>query len=222
MAGVQIRCQKGRIHANMIQTLLERFANYTSFDDLTDSINMIYRDADNDPQLKGWFKEMDQFIRKCLQEQGYIMEENSTQQWNQLYDRGEYLLRNRYRDHTDRIADEIKFLANEFDNDRQNKEFAETCNKFFNDLGKDENGKAKFKTHLGKDVANVIIPGCAKRIRYMPIPRLEYRDPKMELIIENLVIESDNLMPNLLNIEHGMCFLLTAPPKSFLVSSLAA
>lgn len=57
-----------------LKTLLERFANSTSFDDLFDAINQIYRDADADPELKRFFKESDRFIRKCLQQQGYILQ----------------------------------------------------------------------------------------------------------------------------------------------------
>ena len=64
-----------------LKTLIERFANYTSLDDLFDSINQIYRDANQDPELKDWFKEVDTYIRKCLQEQGYIMQDSSTDEW---------------------------------------------------------------------------------------------------------------------------------------------
>lgn len=49
--------------ANLLQTLIERFANSTSMDDLFDSLETIYRDADKDPELKGWFKNMNSFIR---------------------------------------------------------------------------------------------------------------------------------------------------------------
>src|SRR5271168_4426617 len=100
-----------------LKTLIERFANGTSTNDLFDSINMIYRDADKDPELKSWFKNVDAYIRKCLKQQGYIMEDAATSEWNALYDRGNFLLRGRYRNHTDHIVDEIKFLADQFDQD---------------------------------------------------------------------------------------------------------
>ena len=45
------------------KTLIERAANCTSLDDLIHSINTIYRDADKDPELRGWFKSIDTFIR---------------------------------------------------------------------------------------------------------------------------------------------------------------
>jgi hypothetical protein len=64
-----------------LKKLIERFANSTSLDDLFDSINQIYRDADRDPELKGWFKKVDAYIRKCLQEQGYIMQDASIDEW---------------------------------------------------------------------------------------------------------------------------------------------
>merc|ERR1712036_51674 len=128
-----------------IKTLLERFANGTSSEDLFDSINQIYRDADQDPELKGWFKKMNSYIRGLLKEQGYVMQDESTREWDGLYDQGQYLLRDKYRSHTDRILDEFKFFGNEFDNDAQNKQFAASCNKLFNHLGQDENGKPTFK-----------------------------------------------------------------------------
>ena len=179
-----------------IKTLLERFANNTSFDDLIDSINQIYKDADRDPDLKNWFKHLDAFIRKCLKQQGFIMEDSSNEEWNRLYDDGHALLRGRYRGHTDRIADEFKFLGQQFDADPQNTAFAKSVQKLFNDLGTDENGKTVFKPHLVKDLTDVILPAIFENIRYVPIPRIEYSDPMVDAVVENLVIEGDNLAPN--------------------------
>jgi hypothetical protein len=179
-----------------IKTLLERFANSTSFDDLIDSINQIYKDADRDPDLKNWFKHLDAYVRKCLKQQGFIMEDSSNEEWNQLYDDGHALLRGRYRGHTDRIADEFKFLGQQFDSDAQNKSFSNSIQKLFNDLGHDEDGKTAFKPHLLKDLTEVILPAVFENIRYVPIPRIEYSDPMVDAVVENLVIEGDNLTPN--------------------------
>jgi hypothetical protein len=181
-----------------LKTLIERFANNTSSDDLFESINQIYRDAENDPELKNWFRQVDTYVRKCLKQQGYILEDRSTDEWNELYDHGHYLLRDRYRGHTDRVVDEFKYFGQEFDHDPQNKAFADSLNTLFQHLGNDENGKPTFKPHLVKDLTDVIIPGIFENIRYVPIPRIEYTDPMMDAIVENLVIEGDNLAPNVL------------------------
>lgn len=179
-----------------MKTLLERFANNTSFDDLIESINQIYKDADRDPELKNWFKRINAFIRKTLQQQGFVLEDSFNAEWNQLYDDGHHFFRDRYRGHTDRIADEFKFIGQQFDADPQNKQFAESVNKLFRDLGQDENGKTVFKPHLVKDMTDVILPAIFENVRYIPVPRIEYSDPMVDAVIENLVIEGDNLAPN--------------------------
>lgn len=183
------------------KTLIERFANSTSTDDFFDALNQIYRDADRDPELKNWFKSLDKFIRRTLKEQGFILQDSSNDEWNRLYDQGRFLLRDRYRDHTDRILDEVKFLGDQFDQDPQNKAFADAVTKLFLDLGNDENGKATFKPHLIKDLTEVIIPAIFENTRYVPIPRIEVSDPMIDAVVENLVIESDNLFPN--SVEFG-------------------
>jgi len=194
---------KGTLHDNKatltkIKTLIERFANSTSSDDFFDALNQIYRDADNDPELRRFFQDVNRFIRKCLQEQGFVLQDQANREWNQLYDQGNFLLRERYRSHTDRLLDEVKFIGRQFDEDPQNKAFAAAVEKLFLDLGNDENGNAKFKPHLIKDLTEVIIPGIFQNARYVPIPRIEVSDPMVDVVVENLVIESDNLFPNVM------------------------
>jgi hypothetical protein len=55
-----------------------------------------------------------------------------------------------------------------------------------------------FKPHLLKDITDVILPGFFENVRYIPIPRIEYSDPMIDAVVENLVIEGDNLAPNVL------------------------
>lgn len=131
------------------------------------------------------------------------MEDRANDEWNALYDHGNFLLRDRYRNHTDRIVEEIRFFVDQFDQDQQNKRFGQSMQRLFNTLGNDENGKATFKPHLLKDLSNVILPATFESIRYVPIPRIEYSDPMIDAVIENLIIESDNLMPNIFEVTNG-------------------
>lgn len=169
-------------------------------DDLFDSINQIYRDADSDPELKSWFRKVDTYIRKCLKEQGFVLKDEATTEWNELYDQGNFLLRERYRNHTDRILDEFKFYAGQFDKDPLNKSFADSMNKLFTDLGTDSNGKATFKPHLLVDLRDVIIPEIINSIRYIPIPDIEFTSTDADLVIRDLVVEADNIIPNIIDL----------------------
>ncbi|KAJ5544819.1 hypothetical protein N7535_006793 [Penicillium sp. DV-2018c] len=179
-----------------LRTLIERFANNTSLDSFFDSLNTVYRDAEKDPELRNWFKNVDNLIRKSLREQGFIMEDECNRQWNELYDKGRYLLRERYRGHSDRIVDEVKFLADQFESDPQNQALAGAFQKLFRDLGRDAHGKITFKPDLLRDLRDIIIPNFFESVRYVPIPRIEVSDPMVDVVVENLTIESDNLMPN--------------------------
>jgi hypothetical protein len=181
-----------------LKTLIERFANGTSSDDFFDALNQIYRDADKDKELRDWFTAIDNYIRRCLREQGYIMQPAAKDEFNTLYDHGKYLLREKYKTHTDRILDEIKFFGKQFEEDPQNRAFGDAVQKLFADLGQDDSGKSAFKPHLLKDVTEVILPRALASAHYVPVPRMEYADPKVDLIVENLIIESDNLVPNAL------------------------
>jgi len=183
-----------------LRTLIERFANGTSTADLWESIGQIYKDADKDPELRGFFKNLDGYIRRCLLEEGYILEDASSQEWDRLYQQGRFLLREKYRSHTDRVVDEVKFVADQFDKDAQNKAFGLAVQKLFKDLGNDQNGNAEFKPHLLKDLTDVIIPAIFENVAYIPIPRIEYSDPQFDAVIENLVLESDNFMPNVFDL----------------------
>lgn len=110
------------------------------------------------------------------------MQEEANREWNDLYDQGHFLLRERYRGHTDRIIGEIKFLATQFDEDAHNKAFANSIEKLFNDLGQDEQGEAKFKKHLVKDITSIILPTIFENVRYIPIPRIEVSDAMMDVV----------------------------------------
>lgn len=184
-----------------LRLLIERFANGTSTAGLWESIGQIYKDADKDPELKGWFSSIDNYIRRCLLEQGYVLDESSTTEWNRLYEKGRVLLREKYRGHTDRVIDETKALADQFEQDTLNKKFGNAVQKLFQDLGNDSNGKSEFKPHLVKDLANVILPAILEHTSYIPIPRIEYTDNQVDAVIENLVLESDNFMPNVLEVQ---------------------
>ena len=115
------------------------------------------------------------------------MEDDCTRQWDQLTDHGRYLLRDRYRDHTDRILDEMKFLGDQFNKDPQNKAFGDSVQKLFDDLGRDTSGNMAFKKHLLRDIRDVILPAILEDVRYVPVPRIEVSDPSADVVSQFLI-----------------------------------
>lgn len=178
------------------RTLIERFANCTSAEDVFDSLRKIAEDTRNDSRLRDWFKNVDTYIRKCLREQGFILQESSTEEWHKLYDEGRFLFRERHRDDANRVVGELKFFADQFDQDPLNKAFGQSLQKMFHDVGYDGEGKLAFKKDLLKDSTSIILPGIIESLHYVPLPRIEVKDPMFDLIVENIAVEMDNLMPN--------------------------
>ena len=55
---------------------------------ILDAINEIYLAAQNDPELEHWFKTLDKYVRRCLQEPGYVMKESCDQAGREINESG--------------------------------------------------------------------------------------------------------------------------------------
>jgi hypothetical protein len=65
----------------------------------------------------------------------------------------------------------------------------------------DSEGSLKFKSHLWKDIRKVILPTLIEEVGYIPIPRIEYTDESLDLVVENLTLQGRNLFPNIVQCE---------------------
>ncbi|KAL5615056.1 uncharacterized protein BROUX77_000893 [Berkeleyomyces rouxiae] len=179
-----------------IKLLIERFANGTSLDGLIEAAYSMCSAAHEDEDLLDWFSDMNDFIRSCLLNPGYILEDDCADDWEELYSIGHTLLRTRYKQQTDQIADEIRFIALQFDEDEQNVAFGKAVKKVFKSLGEGDDGHIQFKPHLIKDLFEVFLPSLLAKLSYIPLPRIEFSSADFDVIVENLVLESDNFTPN--------------------------
>ncbi|KAK9467998.1 hypothetical protein V1512DRAFT_124806 [Lipomyces arxii] len=185
-----------------LKLLIERFANNSSLDDLIAVFNDLYADASNDSTLMGWFQTLDTYIRKVLKQKGFILTDAATDEFHELSYRGKEIFSNNYKDYGPRFTDEFNYLMSQFANDPLNKDFGNSMTTMFNDLGTNESGSVTFKPRLVKDITNVILPEMLEKVRYVPLPRIEYTDHMIDVVVENLILESSNLMPNLLEIRN--------------------
>lgn len=88
----------------------------------------------------------------------------------------------------------------------------------------DSDGNLKYKEHLVKDLRQVILPALVAKNGYIPIPRIEYTgesrrstrgdadsfflDDMIDVVIENLTLQSANLLPNVVEIGESLFFLI--------------
>lgn len=58
---------------HQLRTILERFANGESMQPIFDAVKKLVEDSKADTELREFFSEVNQFVRRALQEAGYIM-----------------------------------------------------------------------------------------------------------------------------------------------------
>jgi len=85
--------------------------------------------------------------------------------------------------------------------DPTNKRFGEDWARLTKDLLFDSEGSLKFKPDLWSDIRKVIVPTLVDKVGYIPIPRVEYTDDAIDLVVENLTLSGRNLFPNVVSIE---------------------
>ncbi|KAF5368710.1 hypothetical protein D9615_010299 [Tricholomella constricta] len=185
-----------------IRTLLERFANGKSMEMILDAFSALRDDAHRDKELRDWFKAVDQYMRKVvLLEPGYVLEPDCNSQANRLRDGGRQFYDVKYKGHFDHLFNNISDWFRAMGDDPTNVRFGEDWARLTRDLLFDSEGSLKFKKELWNDIRKVILPQLVDKVGYIPIPRIEYTDDSLDLVVENLTLSGRNLFPNVVALE---------------------
>ncbi|KAF8749124.1 hypothetical protein RHS01_10322 [Rhizoctonia solani] len=190
-----------RLATRELRTLLERFANGQSMDPILDATGALWDDAQKDEGLRAWFRKMDEYVRKVLLEPGYVLQPQCNDRGREIREEGRQFFDHKYKGHKDNLFDSIQRWFNAMGDDPLNKRFGEDWKRLTRDLLFDSTGKLTFKPTLWSDIRRVILPSVVEQIGYIPIPRVEYTDNQLDLVIENLTLQGKNLFPNVVEIE---------------------
>jgi len=184
-----------------LRTLLERFANNKSLDDVFGAVDQLATDAQNDEELRAWFKDLDSYVRKTLLEPGYIISPDCNNQANRLQESGRRFFDDKYAGHKNALFDSVQAWFVAWSDDPLNKRFGTDWKRLTKDLLFAEDGSLSFKPHLWTDIRKVIAPALINHVGYIPIPRIEFTDNQMDLVIENLTLQGANILPNIISVE---------------------
>lgn len=192
-----------------LRIILERFANNTSMQPIIDSIDQLYKDADNDPELRQWWSSANKYIRRILLEEGYVMEDQATEDGRKLRESGRRFWDQKYRGHREDLFESIEDFFHAYNEDPLNKQLGVEIKNLVKSLVLDKNGSLTYKSHLISDLRHTIIPAVVESIGYVPIPRIEYTDKDFDIVVENLTVQLANLLPNMIEIEARNYFKLS-------------
>ncbi|KAF5341441.1 hypothetical protein D9758_014751 [Tetrapyrgos nigripes] len=214
---------------SQLRALLERLANGKSLQDhIWDPVNALIDDAQRDEEFREWWTRVSDYVEAILLQPGYIMEPASNTRGRELREEGRNFygsgkdsngadpysngkqkeiqteaVRGKYREHFDRVFDGVGAWMNGIPEDPLNKRLGTDIQRFTKDLlfSEDGQGQLVFKPELWNDVRDVIVPMLVDRVGYIPIPRIEYTDDALDLVVENLTLSGRNLFPNIVDLE---------------------
>ncbi|KAL7411789.1 hypothetical protein BDY24DRAFT_121689 [Mrakia frigida] len=186
---------------DQLQTILARSANGHGIDGILRAVDNIYAAAKEDELLRNYFSQLDEFVRKCLLEPGYILDDDCTDEGRVLREQGHDFFDQKYRSQKDALFDEISAYFKDVANDPLNQTLSNDFQRLTKDLLFNDKGTLEFKPQLWNDLRSQFLPSIIEHVGYVPIPRIEYSDKPLDLVIENLVLEGSNLFPNIIEFE---------------------
>ncbi|PPQ68177.1 hypothetical protein CVT24_005064 [Panaeolus cyanescens] len=184
-----------------LRTLLERFANGQSMDIILSAMGALADDTKRDEALKEWFRAVNLYVRKVLLEPGYILEPDCNKHANRLRELGREFYDVKYRSHFDNLFDSVGTWFKAMGDDPINQQFGQDWARLTHHLLFNDEGNLQFKPELWNDIRKVILPTLIEEIGYVPIPRVEYTDDSLDLVVENLTLQGRNLFPNIVSFE---------------------
>lgn len=184
-----------------LRTLLERFANGQSMGIIGDAMHDLWEDAQKDEELRDWFKSVDGYVRRVLLDPGYVLEPGCNNEGNRLKESGRRFYDDKYKGHFDNLINRTADWFKAMGDDPLNKRFGEDWARLTRDLLFDSEGSLKWKPELWMDIRKVILPNLIDQVGYIPIPRIEYTDDALDIVIENLALSGRNLFPNFVSME---------------------
>ncbi|KAL0083046.1 hypothetical protein J3Q64DRAFT_1850228 [Phycomyces blakesleeanus] len=184
-----------------IKTIIEAWAQGKSLDHLVHSVRDIISDIKNDPALRKYYDEVIFYIHRLLKEPAYVVEDRSTEDGRALIETGRNFTQHRYRNHTNALMDEIRSYTRAMAKDPISMELHLRTKAIHQDLWFDEQGNPAFKPQLINDMRLTLLPALFEQIKYVPIPRIEYSDKQFDVVVENVILAGDTLLPNFFDVK---------------------
>ncbi|OAQ35887.1 hypothetical protein K457DRAFT_120648 [Linnemannia elongata AG-77] len=182
------------------QVILQRWAQGYSLDPIIALIQNIWTKTKVDPELNQFANNLSTFISRAVREPNYVTSQYINADAEALIDYGRALLSAKYKSDTEAVLNEGQIFFEKLNNDPKAKEVAANFQKFAKHLFYDSRGKLKFKPHLFDDFRYVVMPAMFESFQFIPIPRIEYSDMKVDLMFDNMILTSTDLLPRLIEV----------------------
>ncbi|KXS21551.1 hypothetical protein M427DRAFT_273163 [Gonapodya prolifera JEL478] len=184
-----------------LKSLVEKFANGHSLDPILDQLKEFAQQVSEDFYLRDYLRDLKEFVYQSLENPAYLTTRDYDRRGGQFINRGRSILFEKYRNDTANLVNCIKDFTHELQSDRVTRDFADDVSRITRDMLLNEEGQYEFKPDLIRDFTTIILPLLFDQVKYIPIPRIEHNDDRYHIILENLIITSENFLPNVLEVK---------------------
>jgi hypothetical protein len=191
----------------MLRTVAERFAGGKPLDDLFSAVNRCMQDLRDDQELKQYFNDYFRHVRKTLHQPEYAKSEECKNDTQKLSQRWKELTsfdsdaRRKFNKDFAMVNKEINEYNDRFQADEDivrlrqaYQKLADTFSQAMTTLG-GTGGVVDQYSWMMQDMLNAYVPRVLSMIKSVPIPRVEYKDPEAEFVLENVDISSLKILP---------------------------
>ncbi|KAG0237230.1 hypothetical protein BGW42_001497 [Actinomortierella wolfii] len=188
------------------KVLMQRWAQGYPLDPMIQIIQKMWKLTLTDPELRKYMDNVSHFMSKVVREPNYVTSQNVNADGELLIDQGQALMNVKYKSDTDALMHEIRTFVDKLNTDPRSREVSDRFQSFAKHLLYDKKGHLKFKPHLFEDFRYVWLPAMMESFHFIPIPRIEYADLKIDLMLDNMVLTSTDLLPRLceMSMHHTM------------------
>ncbi|ORX99371.1 hypothetical protein K493DRAFT_299405 [Basidiobolus meristosporus CBS 931.73] len=179
--------------------LVENFAGNKSLDPLIQSISKLHSEYSVDEELSAFVRDLKEFIRRSIRESQFTDRPEYKKEVSGFIDKGQNIMDRKYRPHFQQISNEVTSFNTALQHDRTTQAFARDLEKLTQDVFLDESGKPTIKYDLVKDFAK-LVPVIAKKLEYLPLPRVENSDEQFDVILDNIVLKCSNIAPDYIHL----------------------
>jgi hypothetical protein len=141
--------------------ILTNFAGGHDLSGVTDALQSLLKEIENDDTLNDYFHDVNRFIQRALKEEGYVMTDSADNEAHDLYNRGRELTTNndKYKEAVDHVGDEFESLFNAVSSDRGNRRVILSGKKVFDDLTTEE---GRFDVWRDFSTSSLKVANCSR------------------------------------------------------------
>ena len=182
-----------------IKAVIENFANHKSLDPIIMAFKDFASKLRNDPDLKAYLDDWKYFIKKSISDVNFIDRDQYPEDAKRIARFGNDLLSQMYSSDVQHISDLMRDFISGFSEDAFNKNVKDDVTSLIRDLFFDSRGNPVIKPELFSDFGK-LLPLLTQKIAYIPIPHIEIDDPDYHIILDNIVVRCDGLLPNYVHV----------------------